>query len=69
MGSVFEVANVLGAGFCDRGNDRIQVFDKNDPALGKACRNPGGDAGKCRFVAEQLVSEHTNNEDKLQLSR
>src|SRR5579872_522656 len=45
---------------CDRGNDRIQVFDKNDPALGKPCRNPGGDAGKCGFVAEQWVSEHTN---------
>jgi len=45
---------------CDRGNDRIQVFDKNDPALGKPCGNPGGDAGKCGFVAEQLVSEHTN---------
>jgi DNA-binding beta-propeller fold protein YncE len=45
---------------CDRGNDRIQVFDKNDPALGKPCRNPGGDAGKCGFVTEQLVSEHTN---------
>lgn len=45
---------------CDRGNDRIQVFDKNDPQLGKACRNPNGEAGKCGFVAEQLVSEHTN---------
>ena len=45
---------------CDRGNDRIQVFDKNDPALGKPCRNPDGDAGRCGFVAEQLVSEHTN---------
>ena len=45
---------------CDRGNDRIQVFDKNDPTLGKPCLNPGGDAGKCGFVAEQLVSEHTN---------
>ena len=22
---------------CDRGNDRIQVFDKNDPQLGKPC--------------------------------
>ena len=25
---------------CDRGNDRIQVFDKNDPTLGKPCSNP-----------------------------
>jgi hypothetical protein len=45
---------------CDRGNDRIQVFDKNDPALGKPCNNPNGEAGKCGFVAEQLISEHTN---------
>jgi DNA-binding beta-propeller fold protein YncE len=45
---------------CDRGNDRIQVFDKNDPALGKPCSNPTGEAGKCGFVAEQSVSEHTN---------
>jgi len=45
---------------CDRGNDRIQVFDKNDPSLGKACSNPGGEAGKCGYVTEQLVSEHTN---------
>lgn len=45
---------------CDRGNDRIQVFDKNDPALGKPCSNTAGDAGKCGFVAERFISEHTN---------
>jgi DNA-binding beta-propeller fold protein YncE len=45
---------------CDRGNDRIQVFDENDPALGKPCNNPNGEPGKCGFVAEQLISEHTN---------
>jgi hypothetical protein len=45
---------------CDRGNDRIQVFDKNDPTLGKPCSNPTGEAGKCGFVAEQFVSDHTN---------
>ena len=45
---------------CDRGNDRIQVFDKNDPTLGKPCKNPAGEAGKCGFVAEQFVSDHTN---------
>jgi NHL repeat len=45
---------------CDRGNDRIQVFDRNDAALGKACSNPNGEAGKCGFVAEQFISEHTN---------
>jgi DNA-binding beta-propeller fold protein YncE len=45
---------------CDRGNDRIQVFDIHDPALGKPCSNPAGAPGKCGFVAEQFVSEHTN---------
>lgn len=45
---------------CDRGNDRIQVFDKNDPSLGKACSNPNGEAGKCGFVAEQSVSPNTS---------
>ena len=45
---------------CDRGNDRIQVFDKNDAALGKPCSNPTGEAGKCGFVAEQFISDHTN---------
>jgi hypothetical protein len=45
---------------CDRGNDRIQVFDTHDPLLGKPCSNPTGEAGKCGFVAEQFISEHTN---------
>jgi len=45
---------------CDRGNDRLQVFDKNDPTLGKPCSNPNGEAGKCGFVAEQFISPHTN---------
>ncbi len=45
---------------CDRGNNRIQVFDTNSPALGKICSNPNGEPGKCGFVAEQFISEHTN---------
>ena len=45
---------------CDRGNDRIQVFDTNNPELGKSCSNPNGEPGKCGFVAEQFISEHTN---------
>jgi hypothetical protein len=44
---------------CDRGNDRIQVFDSKDPALGKPCGNPGGEAGKCGFVTERTVSGNT----------
>jgi hypothetical protein len=45
---------------CDRGNNRIQVFDRKDPALGKPCSNPVGEPGKCGFVAERFISEHTN---------
>jgi DNA-binding beta-propeller fold protein YncE len=44
---------------CDRGNDRIQVFDAHDPALGKPCSNPDGLAGKCGYVAEQAISNST----------
>jgi DNA-binding beta-propeller fold protein YncE len=44
---------------CDRGNDRIQVFDSKDPSLGKPCSNPNGDAGKCGFVTERFISEYT----------
>ena len=44
---------------CDRGNDRIQVFDSRDPNLGKPCSNPEGVAGKCGFVAEQAISANT----------
>jgi DNA-binding beta-propeller fold protein YncE len=45
---------------CDRGNDRIQVFDKNNPMLGKPCNNPTGEPGKCGFIGEQFISEHTS---------
>jgi DNA-binding beta-propeller fold protein YncE len=44
---------------CDRGNDRIQVFDSKDASLGKPCSNPDGAAGKCGFVAEQSISANT----------
>jgi DNA-binding beta-propeller fold protein YncE len=44
---------------CDRGNDRIQVFDGKDPTLGTACSNPNGDAGKCGFVTERIISGST----------
>jgi len=55
-----KVANDGKIYVCDRGNDRIQVFDKNAATLGKPCSNPSGEAGKCGFLAEQLISEHTN---------
>jgi DNA-binding beta-propeller fold protein YncE len=44
---------------CDRGNDRIQVFDKNDPTLGQPCADPDGKAGQCGFLAEQFISART----------
>ena len=44
---------------CDRGNDRIQVFDGKDPALGKECSNPNGEDGKCGFVTERFISAKT----------
>jgi DNA-binding beta-propeller fold protein YncE len=44
---------------CDRGNDRVQVFDGKDSALGTVCSNPNGDAGKCGFVTERWVSGDT----------
>jgi len=45
---------------CDRGNNRLQVFNSRDPNLGQQCRNPSGEIGKCGFVKEQFVSVHTN---------
>ena len=44
---------------CDRGNDRIQVFDSKSAELGKPCSNPDGVAGKCGFVAERWISGST----------
>ncbi len=44
---------------CDRGNDRIQIFDKNSSELGKPCSNPQGVAGKCGFVTERFISDRT----------
>ena len=45
---------------CDRGNNRIQVFNALDPNLGQPCTNPQGVAGRCGFLAEQFISEMTN---------
>ena len=49
---------------CDRGNDRIQVFDKNDPALGKPCSNPDGAARQMRFrrraICQRSHQHHRN---------
>jgi hypothetical protein len=45
---------------CDRGNNRVQIFDSREPSLGKPCSNPTGAAGKCGFVKEQFVAVKTN---------
>jgi hypothetical protein len=45
---------------CDRGNNRIQVFNARDRTLGKPCTNLTGQVGKCGFVTERFVAVHTN---------
>ncbi len=46
---------------CDRGNNRVQVFNVRDANLGTPCANPSGEAGKCGFVKEKFVAIKTNN--------
>lgn len=55
-----KVANDGKIYVCDRGNNRVQVFDRNSSELGKPCSNPTGTVGKCGFLSETLVSEKTN---------
>lgn len=55
-----KVANDGKIYVCDRGNNRVQVFDRNSPELGKPCSNPTGIVGKCGYLSETLVSEKTN---------
>ena len=42
---------------CDRGNNRIQVFDAE--AVGGVCSNPAGEAGVCGFLGEVHVAPQT----------
>jgi NHL repeat len=42
---------------CDRVNNRIQVFDKDE--VGDECSNPTGEAGECGFVAETFIRPDT----------
>lgn len=39
---------------CDRGNNRVQIFDVNE--VGGPCSNPNAEPGKCGFVAEIHVA-------------
>ncbi len=45
---------------CDRGNNRVQLFNARDPNLGKPCANPSGEPGKCGFLKEKAVAVKTN---------
>ncbi|HEX2760967.1 MAG TPA: hypothetical protein VHM27_10660, partial [Rhizomicrobium sp.] len=49
-----KVANDGKIYVCDRGNNRVQVFDRSSPELGKPCSNPTGIAGKCGYLSEIL---------------
>lgn len=42
---------------CDRGNDRIQIFNTSE--AGKSCSNPGAEVGKCGFVGDIHVAPQT----------
>jgi DNA-binding beta-propeller fold protein YncE len=44
---------------CDRGNNRIQVFDVRNPSLGQPCNNQNGEVGKCGFLTERWISRKT----------
>jgi hypothetical protein len=44
---------------CDRGNNRIQVFDLSSAELGKPCANPTAEPGKCGFVRDLHVAPQT----------
>lgn len=42
---------------CDRGNNRVQVFNVSE--VGKPCDNPNREVGKCGFVGEMHVAPQT----------
>ncbi len=42
---------------CDRGNNRIQVFDVSE--VGDTCSNPDAEPGVCGFVRDVHVAPHT----------
>ncbi len=60
--SPMHCATVSRDGFlyaCDRGNNRVQVFDLGAADLGKPCANPNAEPGKCGFVREVHVAPQT----------
>ncbi len=42
---------------CDRGNNRVQVFNVSE--IGGRCSNPNAEAGVCGFVKDIYVAPHT----------
>ena len=44
---------------CDRGNNRVQIFEIGAADLGKPCANPSAESGKCGFVGEIHVAPQT----------
>ena len=60
--SPMHCATVSRDGFlyaCDRGNNRVQIFELGAADLGKPCANPSAEAGKCGFVGEIHVAPQT----------
>jgi hypothetical protein len=44
---------------CDRGNNRVQIFELAATDLCKPCANPNAEVGKCGFVGEIHVAPQT----------
>jgi hypothetical protein len=57
--SPMHCATVSRDGFlyaCDRGNNRVQIFELGAADLGLPCANPNAEVGKCGFVGEIHVA-------------
>jgi hypothetical protein len=60
--SPLHCATVSRDGFlyaCDRGNNRVQIFELAAVELGKPCANPDAEVGRCGFVGEIHVAPQT----------
>jgi hypothetical protein len=60
--SPMHCATVSRDGFlyvCDRGNNRIQIFELGAAELGRPCANETAEIGKCGFAGELHVAPHT----------
>ena len=50
---------------CDRGNDRIQVFNKADPSLGEPCADlRDGQVRLCRRAVDQRTHQHFHTRNR-----